>query len=130
MKALIYRHGSYTYFICFREVPASMGIHKAKTYETKGNNVAMATKEQLNIEDLVIDPEFESVIPPLTQLEFDQLRKNILEDKEVFHPIIVWNKMLPVRLIMNEKNMFSFTSIYSTSNSLLFRRIQYHFPSF
>ena len=94
MKALIYRHGSYTYFICFREVPASMGIQKAKTYETKGNNVAMATTEQLNIEDLVIDHEFESVIPPLTQLEFDQLRKNILEDKEVFHPIIVWNKII------------------------------------
>ena len=44
--------------------------------------------------------------------------------------IIVLNKLIPVRSIMNEKNMFSFTSIYSTSNSLLFRRIQYHFPSF
>ena len=68
MKALIFIHGSYTYFICFREVPLGMGIHKAKTYETKGNNVEMTTAEQLNIEDLVIDPEFESVIPPLTQL--------------------------------------------------------------
>ena len=54
----------------------------------------MTTTEELNLEELIIDPEFESVIPPLTQLEFDQLQKNILEDKEVFHPIIVWNNTI------------------------------------
>lgn len=54
----------------------------------------MTTTEELRLDELVIDPEFESVIPPLTELEFDQLRKNILEDKEVFHPIIVWNNTI------------------------------------
>ena len=45
---------------------------------------------ELLLEELVIDPEFESVIPPLAQQEYDQLHKNILEDQEVYHPIIVW----------------------------------------
>ena len=54
----------------------------------------MTITTELHLEDLIIDPEFESVIPPLTELEFDQLRKNILEDKEVFHPIIVWNNTI------------------------------------
>lgn len=50
----------------------------------------MPVTDEILLEELVIDPEFESVIPPLAQLEFDQLQKNILEDKEVYHPIIVW----------------------------------------
>ena len=54
----------------------------------------MTTTEELRLDELVIDPEFESVIPPLTELEFDQLQKNILDDKEVFHPIIVWNNII------------------------------------
>ena len=54
----------------------------------------MTITTELHLEELIIDPEFESVIPPLTELEFDQLRKNILEDKEVFHPIIVWNNII------------------------------------
>ena len=54
----------------------------------------MTITTELHLEELIIDPEFESVIPPLTELEFDQLRKNILEDKEVFHPIIVWNNTI------------------------------------
>ena len=45
---------------------------------------------ELLLEELVIDPEFESVIPPLARQEYDQLHKNILEDQEVYHPIIVW----------------------------------------
>jgi len=40
---------------------------------------------------LKIDPEFQEQIPPLTDEEFEQLRKNILEDGEVYEPIIVWN---------------------------------------
>ena len=44
---------------------------------------------ELLLEELVIDPEFESVIPPLAQQEYDQLHKDILEDQEVYHPIIV-----------------------------------------
>lgn len=50
----------------------------------------MPVTDEILLEELVIDPEFESVIPPLAQLEFDQLQKNIFEDKEVYHPIIVW----------------------------------------
>ena len=41
-----------------------------------------------------IDPEFESLIPPLTDDEFNQLRKNILEVQEVYDPLIVWNGIL------------------------------------
>ena len=54
----------------------------------------MTITTELRLEDLIINPEFESVIPPLTELEFDQLQKNILDDKEVFHPIIVWNNII------------------------------------
>lgn len=50
----------------------------------------MTITEDLLLEDLVIDPEFESVIPPLAQREYDQLLNNILEDQEVYHPITVW----------------------------------------
>ena len=61
--------------------------------------MTIANTEQLLLEELIIDPEFASVIPPLTQQEFDQLRKNILEDKEVFHPIIIWTDTIDIRLL-------------------------------
>lgn len=44
--------------------------------------------------ELIIDPEFESLIPPLTDDEFKQLSKNILEVQEVYDPLIVWNGIL------------------------------------
>ena len=40
--------------------------------------------------ELVIDPEFESYVPPLTQEEFDLLEENILCMHRVMEPIIVW----------------------------------------
>lgn len=40
--------------------------------------------------ELKIDPEFEKMIPPLTDAEFKQLRDNILEDGEILNPIITW----------------------------------------
>lgn len=43
---------------------------------------------------LNIDPEFQEQIPPLTDEEFEQLQKNILEDGEVYEPIIVWNSTI------------------------------------
>ena len=46
------------------------------------------------MKDLIIDPEFQSLIPPLTYSEFDQLRENILEDGEVLNPIITWNGII------------------------------------
>lgn len=45
-------------------------------------------------QQLVIDPEFQGKIPPLTQAEFDQLEANILADGEVSMPIIVWNGVI------------------------------------
>ena len=40
--------------------------------------------------ELVIDPEFESYVPALTQEEFEQLEENILCLQRVIDPIIVW----------------------------------------
>lgn len=54
----------------------------------------MPVTDEIRLEELVIDPEFESVIPPLAQLEFDQLQKNILEDQEVYHPIVIWGNAI------------------------------------
>lgn len=56
--------------------------------------MTVENKEKLLLEDLVIDSEFADIIPPLAQLEFDQLRKNILEDQEVYHPIVVWGNTI------------------------------------
>jgi len=43
---------------------------------------------------LIIDPEFESKIPPLTDDEFQQLEENILADSGVINPLIIWNGIL------------------------------------
>lgn len=43
---------------------------------------------------LRIDPEFQSKIPPLTDDEFKQLEENILEAREVYEPITVWNGVI------------------------------------
>lgn len=41
--------------------------------------------------ELKVDSEFRDKIPPLTDAEFEQLRENILNDGEVYEPIVVWN---------------------------------------
>ena len=46
---------------------------------------------QPKLDELKIDPEFESKIPPLTKEEFDLLEQNIVEDGRVFDPLFVWN---------------------------------------
>lgn len=43
---------------------------------------------------LKVDPEFQNKIPPLTADEFRQLEENILEDGEVYEPIITWNGVI------------------------------------
>jgi len=43
---------------------------------------------------LKIDPEFEKVIPPLSEDEFKQLEKNILSEGEIFTPLFVWNEVI------------------------------------
>lgn len=46
------------------------------------------------ISDLIIDKEFESVIPPLTDEEFELLKESVLNDGEVYHPLVVWNNII------------------------------------
>ena len=46
------------------------------------------------IGEIIIDPEFESKIPPLTDEELEQLEANILEEGAVIHPLILWNGIL------------------------------------
>lgn len=43
---------------------------------------------------LKVDPEFQNKIPPLTADEFRQLEENILEDGEVYEPIVTWNGVI------------------------------------
>lgn len=45
---------------------------------------------QKPLQTLKIDPEFQGIIPPLTDDEFKQLRDNILEVGEVLDPICTW----------------------------------------
>lgn len=44
--------------------------------------------------EIKIDPEFDALIPPLSDDEFKQLRENILEVQEVYDPLILWNGTL------------------------------------
>lgn len=44
--------------------------------------------------ELKIDPEFESLIPSLTEAEFKQLEENIIDDGEVLNPIITWQGVI------------------------------------
>ena len=41
---------------------------------------------------LIVDPEFESLIPPLSEEEFKQLRDEIIDWGECRDPLIVWNE--------------------------------------
>lgn len=43
---------------------------------------------------LKVDREFQNKIPPLTAEEFRQLEENIIEDGEVYEPIVVWNGVI------------------------------------
>lgn len=43
--------------------------------------------------DLIIDPEFRDLIPPLADEEFKQLEENVLRDG-IQDPLKIWNKML------------------------------------
>jgi len=46
------------------------------------------------MEELTIDPEFESKCPPLTKEEFAQLEENIVAEGIVLTPIIIWNRII------------------------------------
>lgn len=44
--------------------------------------------------EFIIDSEFQSQIPALTDEEFQQLKENILSEGEVLSPLIVWGNIL------------------------------------
>ena len=46
------------------------------------------------LKDILVDPDVESVCPPLTEDEFSLLEQNILSDGEVTSPLIVWDNKL------------------------------------
>ena len=46
------------------------------------------------LQQLRIDSEFESKIPPLREEEFKQLEENILADGVVINPLIVWDGVI------------------------------------
>ena len=46
------------------------------------------------LQNLRIDPEFESKIPPLREEELKQLEENILADGVVINPLIVWKGII------------------------------------
>ena len=43
------------------------------------------------LENIKINPEFEHLIPPLVDDEFELLKSNILSEKEIYTPIFVWS---------------------------------------
>ena len=47
-----------------------------------------------NMFEFIIDSEFQSQIPALTDEEFQQLEENILSEGEVLSPLIVWGNIL------------------------------------
>ena len=46
------------------------------------------------LQNLSVDPEFESKIPPLTAEERSQLEANILEEGRLLNPLIVWKDII------------------------------------
>ena len=46
------------------------------------------------LQNLRVDPEFQSKIPPLTAEERSQLEANILEEGRLLNPLIVWNGII------------------------------------
>ena len=49
--------------------------------------------------EFIIDSEFQSQIPALTDEEFQQLEENILSEGEVLSPLIVWATFLLMVII-------------------------------
>ncbi len=44
--------------------------------------------------ELTVDDEFVNLIPPLSKDEFEQLRDNILKEKRVLNPLLVWENII------------------------------------
>lgn len=43
------------------------------------------------LENIKINPEFEHLIPPLVDEEFELLKSNIISEREIYTPIFIWN---------------------------------------
>lgn len=43
------------------------------------------------LENIKINPEFERLIPPLVDDEFELLKNNILSEQEIYTPIFIWD---------------------------------------
>lgn len=54
--------------------------------------------------EIVIDPEFMSLIPPLTEAEFNQLEENIVNDGVIRDPIVLWKQ---THMILDGHNRFN-----------------------
>lgn len=46
------------------------------------------------LENIKINPEFEMLIPPLSDDEFEMLKNNILAEGEIYTPIFTWNEFI------------------------------------
>lgn len=46
------------------------------------------------LQNLSVDPEFQSKIPPLTAEERSQLEANILEEGRLLNPLIIWKGII------------------------------------
>jgi ParB-like chromosome segregation protein Spo0J len=44
----------------------------------------------VNLDEIIVDPEFEALIPPLSDEEYDQLCSNITAEGVVRDPLVVW----------------------------------------
>lgn len=51
-------------------------------------------EESMVMPTLIIDPEFETILPALNDEDFNQLKENILGPGEVFEPIVLWNGVI------------------------------------
>lgn len=51
-------------------------------------------KEAKEVIELKIDPEFEALIPPLSDEEFKQLRENIIDEGKVRDALIIWGDVI------------------------------------
>ena len=48
-------------------------------------------EENEMLENIKINPEFERLIPPLVDDEFELLKSNILSEQEIYTPIFIWD---------------------------------------
>ena len=94
----------------------------------------------MNLSALKIDPEFQGKIPPLNAEEEHILEQNMIQERRLLNPLIIWNGYIeailcPCWVSLAAKTMFFsasatawqfkiFTSICLIGMSLLYNRFQ------